>query len=220
MAWGGEGVQVPFPAGWVLAAALLGRRARIQDRLDALAQTGRGFRLGRPQGLEDVQDVGGLEMVDTLVPDVGKRIGGQRIRPLVGVLRIRPTLAMGFDVVESRGLEGRDAGSNRLRGLPVADGIEARSEQLAGGEGAFAGLCQADGVDGAKAHVTRLRTHPTAGARGRATRISEDPRTGAGRGDLQVEPATIGMHAGRRGGHETGAELVDEDAGHPALLYP
>ena len=69
----------------------------VQNNLEALGQTPRGFMLRRPDWRQAHQDFGLANRIDRHAPDLGKGIVTQRVDPLLPVLGILPSW-QAFDV--------------------------------------------------------------------------------------------------------------------------
>ena len=81
----------PEPVARVIRT-MLQRDGPLQHGADALAQPPRGLRLAVPDGLEDLQHVGGRHLGDGPLADAGEDIVLEAPPPVAGVPRVAPAL--------------------------------------------------------------------------------------------------------------------------------
>jgi hypothetical protein len=81
-------VEMTMPPRWIVATSKRPRCGPIEDRLNATPDATRRFRLGFLNRLEDLQDVGGVDCIDSERPDDRMRVRIERSRPLFSVLYV------------------------------------------------------------------------------------------------------------------------------------
>ena len=183
----------PEPVARVICA-MLQRDGALQHGSDALAQPPRGFRLGVPDGLEDLQYVGGRHLGDGPLADAREDVVLEAPPPVAGVARVAPALPQLVPDPFGDGGEQRYA----LGASAVGERVSAVGGEFAVGEGFLAGLGERDEPDAAESDVA-----PPA-----ADRDALDPAAGAGGLDDEVESVPVTVSSDRCAADERGRQAL------------
>src|SRR5262249_15404743 len=142
-----------------------------------------------PDRFEHLEHEPGIHCRHRQLADHRAHVGGERVLPLLAMLRVSPPCFVGVDVCgctvgECHRLCGLD-GSRRALLVARRDGVEAGGKQAAAVAGQFARLGEADGGIPAQPHAA-----PPA-----APTVTKYPALRATGCDAQIEPAAIAVVA-------------------------
>jgi len=93
------GIEISLPARGIETLPIAMRRRIVEHELDARAHARRRFGLGRPDRLENADDVGRADVPDEQLADRRLRVGAKCCCPLRLVLRVLPRLLVLGDVL-------------------------------------------------------------------------------------------------------------------------
>ena len=127
----------------------LHRHGPLQHRADALAHGTGGLGLHVPDGREDLQHVGAVDLGDRTLSVARERVTLEAAQPVLRVVPATPAaLLLLHDAPGGFGKRGHS-----LDAALVGQGVSARARQFAVGEGQFAGLGERDERDGAESEL-------------------------------------------------------------------
>ena len=149
----------------------------LQHRADPLPDLPGRRRLDVPDGREDLQHVGRVDLGDGPVADAGEHVPLQAPPPVVNVPPAPPAAALLLEDTPG----GFGEGGNTLEPAFFGEGIAARPGQHAVGEGLLAGLGERDERGGAESEF----------AAPAADDEPLDPASGPGRLDEQVQAVAV-----------------------------
>ena len=174
--------------------SVLHRDRPLQHRADALAQGPGGLHLDVPQGGEDGQHVGAVDVGDGPGADAREDVAFQAAEP-VGRL---PGAAPAAPLLLDHGDGGLGEGGHALSAALVGEGVAAGAGELAVGEGLLAGLGEGDETDAAESELVLPAADDEA----------LDPASGSGTLDVEVEAVAVRVPSDGGGTDEGGGERV------------
>src|SRR5262249_17054081 len=190
LSFGGQQVvEVPAPSGRVLARAIAAHLGPVEHSFHAPAHPRGCLGLPGPDRFEHLEHEPGIDCRHRQLADHRAHVGGERVLPLLAMLRVSPPRFVGVDVCsctvgERHRLCGLD-GSRRPLLVACGDGVEARGKYVAAPPRPLPPPRTAPGrlTD---AHIPPPRSRPTA--------AKYPPLRATGR-DAKNEPAAIAVVA-------------------------
>lgn len=191
LADGGEQVlQMPTPSSWVVAGSQPARGCPTEHGLDAASQASGRLSFGVPDRGKATNDQCRVDLSDRQVTEHRACVRGQRVGPLIDVLRVPPASLVGLDVGLCTLIEGHRPSAFKRHGLSLLlleeKGVITFQQDSPSFQRLLPGLCQAHGVCGPQAHAVGLAF----------LHVSEQPALDASLRHLQREAPAIPIEAG------------------------